>query len=85
MSLALSLRTTGDIPQAQTKMTADITQDKASFRGIEQVYVIPFQTESAIPVSMGNTRLGNRNVYINRLSARQGWSPIIIPIYITSS
>ena len=65
MSLALSLRTTGDIPQAQTKMTADITQDKASFRGIEQVYVIPFQTESAIPVSMGNTRLGNRNVYIN--------------------
>lgn len=65
MSLALSLKSTGDVPEVQTKMTAAITQDGAGFRGIEQVYVIPFQTASAAPVSMGNARLGDRNVYIN--------------------
>ena len=63
MSLALSLKSTGDVPAVQTKMTAVITQDGTGFRGIEQVYVVPFQTEAAIPVSEGSTRLGG--VYIH--------------------
>lgn len=65
ISLALSLKYTGEVPEVQTKMTAAITQDGAGFRGIEHVYVIPFHTESAIPVNAGSTRLGGRNVYIN--------------------
>ena len=65
ISLALSLKNTGNVPEVQTKMTAAITQDGTGFRGIEQVYVIPFQTESANPVNAGSTRLGGRNVYIN--------------------
>ena len=68
VSLALSLKNTGAVPEVQTKMTAVITQDKDSgygFRGIEQVYVIPFQTASAVPVNAGDTRLGGKNVYIN--------------------
>ena len=65
ISLALSLRNTGDVPEVNTKMTAAITQDGVGFRGIERVYVIPFQTESAVPVNAGSARLGGRNVYIN--------------------
>lgn len=65
MSLALSLKSPGSVPEVQTKMTAAITQDGAGFRGIEQVYVIPFQTAYAAPVSQGDARIGGRNVYIN--------------------
>ena len=65
ISLALSLRSPGDVPVGTaTKMTAAITQDGTPFRGIEQVYVIPFQTESASPVNGGSARLGERNVFI---------------------
>ena len=65
ISLALSLKSTGDVPAVQTKMTAAITQDGAGFRGIEQIYVVPFQTESAVPVGGGSTRLGDSNVQIH--------------------
>ena len=65
ISLALSLRSPGNVPEEPvTKMTAAITQDGKPFRGIEQVYVIPFQTASANPVVDGNARLGDRNVFI---------------------
>ena len=64
ISLALSLKSTGDVPHVQTKMTAAITQDGTGFRGIEEVHIIPFLTESAAPVSAGNPRLGGTNVYI---------------------
>lgn len=64
LSLALSLKHTGNVPAAQTKMATDITQDNASFRGIEQVYVVPFQTENAGPVDAGSARLGSSNVLI---------------------
>lgn len=65
ISLALSLKHTGDSPAAQTKMSTDITQDNAPFRGIEQVCVIPFHTEDADdPVTAASARLGDRNVVI---------------------
>lgn len=64
ISLALSLKNTGDVPEVQTKMTAAITQDGNGFRGIEQVYMVPFQTESAGAVAAGNARLGERNVLL---------------------
>ena len=72
ISLALSLKHSGDIP-AQTKMSTDITQDNAPFRGIEQVCVIPFQTEEADPVTATSARLGSSNVVIqNSAISRNG-------------
>ena len=69
ISLALSLRSPGDVPMGPaTKMTSAITQDGSAFRGIEQVYVIPFQTESANPVNGLSSRLGSRNVFIQNPS-----------------
>ena len=66
ISLALSLRTPGDVPMdAETKMTAAITQNGTPFRGIERMYVIPFQTASESPVADGSARLGNRNAIIH--------------------
>ena len=65
ITLALSLKHTGDGTATQTKMSTDITQDKnAPFRGIEQVHVIPFQTEDASAVEAGSARLGDSNVEI---------------------
>ncbi len=65
ISLALSFKAPGDVPmEPATKMTTTITQDGKPFRGIEQVYVIPFQTESANPVEGGSARLGDRNAII---------------------
>ena len=64
VSLALSLKNAGEVPE--TKMTTAITQDGtgARFRGIEQVHVVPFRTNNAIPVTATTERLGNRNVQI---------------------
>lgn len=65
ISLALSLKSPGDVPKdPATKMTAAITQNGSSFRGIERLYVIPFQTESANPVAGSSARLGDRNAVI---------------------
>jgi len=69
LSLALSLKSPGDVLEGPaTKMSAAITQDGLPFRGIEQVYVIPFQTASAAPVGNGSTRKGDRNVIIQNPS-----------------
>lgn len=69
ISLALSLKSPGDVPDGPaTKMSAAITQDGLPFRGIEQVYVIPFQTTSAAPVGKDSTRKGDRNVIIQNPS-----------------
>lgn len=62
ISLAISLKNSGEVPEVQTKMTATITQDGAGFRGIEEVFVIPFHTGSVNPVTAGSNRLGSRNV-----------------------
>ena len=71
LSLALSLKNTGDVPATQTKMTAVITQDGSGFRGIERVFMIPFQTESAGPVLVGSPRLGDRNIELHNPGIRQ--------------
>lgn len=69
ISLAVSLKSPGDVPVGPaTKMSATITQEGSGFRGIEQVYVIPFQTASASPLNDGSTRLGDRNVVIQNPS-----------------
>lgn len=64
ISLALSLGENSSFSSMQTKMTAAITQNDGSFRGIEQVYVVPFRTESAAAVTSSIPVLNGRNVAI---------------------
>ena len=62
LSLALSFKNTGEAPAVQTRMTALITQDGYAFRGIDEVYMVPFQVEASAPITKSSPRLGNRNV-----------------------
>ena len=70
ISLSLSVAPRGSV-SINTKMTTAITQDGAGFRGIEQVYVVPFQTNNSGPVGNGNPRLGGSNVYIQNPTISQ--------------
>lgn len=76
MTLAMSVKDMKSGPDMTTKMSPSITQSSGtSFRGIEEVYVIPFYTEMekseesgtkvAKPVTAGDTRQGNQNVSIS--------------------
>ena len=56
-----------------TKMTTDITQSGGTFRGIERMYIVPFQTENAGVVAQGDSRLGDMNVHLSSTGiARSG-------------
>ena len=61
ISLAMSLKNVEPGQEAVTKMTSDITQSGGVFRGIEQLYIIPFNTENA-QVEPQDLRLGSENV-----------------------
>ena len=61
ISLALSLKNVLPGQEKPTKMTADITQSAGVFRGVERLYVIPFNTETE-DVEPGDLRLGSQNV-----------------------
>ena len=59
-SLVMSIKNV--VPEGEiSKMSMDITQSTGVFRGIEQLYVIPFDTETP-KVEPGDGRLGSRNV-----------------------
>lgn len=68
LTLAMSVKSNSSDHTVSTKMTSAITQDNGSFRGIEQLYIIPFRTggrsESA-PVEAGDARLGSENVSLS--------------------
>lgn len=61
ISMAMSLKNVEPGQEAVTKMTSDITQSGGVFRGIEQLYIIPFDTENA-QVESQDSRLGSQNV-----------------------
>lgn len=69
MSLAMSVKDMEEGRSVTTKMSQSITQSSgSSFRGIEEIYVIPFHTgtsSESIPVTADNTRQGNQNVSIS--------------------
>ena len=76
LTLAMSVKDMKSGPDMITKMSPSITQSSGtSFRGIEEVYVIPFHTEMEIseesgtkeakPVTAGDTRQGKQNVSIS--------------------
>lgn len=63
ISLVMSLKNVESGQEAVTKMTSDITQSGGVFRGIEHLYIIPFNTENA-QVESQDPRLGSQNVVL---------------------
>lgn len=57
----MSLKNVSSQESTLTKMTAEITQSGAAFRGIDRMYVVPFQTAGE-EVEAGTLRLGERNI-----------------------
>ena len=62
-SLALSLKNVLPDQNPQTKMSVDITQSNGTFRGIEHLYIIPFDTVTE-EVQYEDSRLGSQNVVL---------------------
>lgn len=62
-SLALSFRNVVSGQDATTRMSTTVTQSQGEFRGIEHVYIIPFNTESSL-VEHETPRLGDQNVVL---------------------
>ena len=54
-----------------TKTTADIAQSGGVFRGVERMWVVPFETGGEA-VEPGDSRLGNENVTLGTIGIRQG-------------
>lgn len=63
-SLALALKNVLPGQDASTKMSTQVTQFKGDFRGIERMFLIPFNTESSRAVKQGDPRLGNQNIVL---------------------
>ena len=61
LSLVLSLKNILPGQEVVTKMSGDVTQADGEFRGIDHLYVVPFNTES-MQVEPQAPRLGTRNV-----------------------
>lgn len=62
-SLALSLKNVQPDYHPQTKMSMDISQSNGTFRGIEHLYIIPFDTVTE-EVEYEDSRLGSQNVVL---------------------
>lgn len=64
LSLVLSLKNVLPGQDAPTKMSTQVTQSEGVFRGIEQVYLVPFNTEESRSVEPAEPRLGTQNVVL---------------------
>ena len=64
ISLVMSLKNVDSAQEPVTKMSADVTQSEGVFRGIEHLYIIPFNTENA-QVEPQDARLGSQNVSLS--------------------
>lgn len=61
ITLAMSVEDADDAPK--TKMSTTVTQSDGVFRGIDQIFIVPFNTDGS-PVSLDDYRLGNSNVVL---------------------
>ncbi|MBR5925152.1 MAG: hypothetical protein IKZ60_06770 [Bacteroidales bacterium] len=61
ISLVMSLKNVDSSQEPATKMNSEITQSGGVFRGIEHLYVIPFNTEN-LQVEPQDARLGAQNI-----------------------
>lgn len=64
ISLVMSLKNVDSAQEPVTKMSSEVTQSEGVFRGIERIYVVPFNTENA-QVGPQDARLGSQNVSLS--------------------
>lgn len=75
ISLVMSFNNVKSGQGTATKMSSEITQSGGVFRGIEELYIIPFNTDNA-HVEPQDTRLGSQNVALaNTGISRSGLVP----------
>ena len=68
LSLVLSLKNVLPGQDAPTKMSTQVTQSEGVFRGIEHVYLVPFNTEESRAVEPSDPRLGTQNIVLGSSS-----------------
>ena len=74
LSMVMSLKNVVPGYEGQTKLSTTVTQSDGVFRGIEQVYIIPFDTEEKVEPE--DVRLGQRNVVLGNTGiSRSGLVP----------
>ena len=66
LSLVVSLKNVVAGGSYATKVPSSVTQSDGEFRGIEQLYVVPFQTEAS-RVGPAESRLGRQNVVLGNV------------------
>lgn len=72
LSLAMSIKNVMPGQGEATKMSTDITlPNEGDFRGIQELYVIPFATESDTVVEPGAVRLGSQNVVLGSVGINE--------------
>ena len=71
VTLAMSLKNVLPGQGSPTKMTAEITQSDGVFRGVERLYIVPFNTETP-EVEPDAPRLGNHNVSLGSVGINRG-------------
>ncbi len=64
LSLVLSLKNVLPGQDVPTKMSTQVTQSEGVFRGIEHVYLVPFNTEESRAVEPADPRLGTQNIVL---------------------
>ena len=71
VSFAMSLKNVSSSQAPATKMNGSIVQAGGVFRGIEQLFIVPFHTDNGtqkgVPVQAADERLGSINVGMNNL------------------
>ena len=68
LSLVLSLKNVLPGQDPPTKMSTQVTQSEGVFRGIEHVYLVPFNTEESRAVEPADPRLGTKNIVLGSSS-----------------
>jgi len=77
LSLVLSLKNVLPGQEVTTKMSGNVTQADGTFRGIDHMYVVPFNTES-LQVGPQDHRLGTRNVGLSSSGIAAG-TGLVVP------
>ena len=64
LTLIMSLKNVLPGQDNSTKMSPQVTQSGGDFRGIEHVYLVPFNTEDSRAVEPADPRLGTQNIVL---------------------
>lgn len=70
ISLAVSLKNVLSGQGPSTKMTTEITESDGVFRGVDRLYIVPFNTETP-EVEADDPRLGDNNVTLSNVGIKK--------------